>query len=314
MKHKVIRREEMLGATLTFGDHVIELDDYATTGLRITAVGPSGTGKTSALLAIMEQLVEKGWIGVIVDPEGEVEALYPDSMVETPEALGARLRARRHKLSVISVKDAVGFMPFGEEILRVVDEVRKPVVCLIDEGQVFSSAIKRSAGLGEASDVLNDFVGRGRKRGLDMLITALGMTGSLNRKIFKSQTINLIGRQADPAEWSNLANQFRGTHIGYADLMALGPSEWFCFSRTGVEKVRMQMPASMEKVAIKARQVRPALPQTYSQWDRAMQEIPTERLKALTGPVQSFLGTIVGLTPNQMISGARALADELEAR
>lgn len=314
MKHAVIRREEMLQAKLMLGSLQVDLADYATTGLRVLAVGPSGTGKTSALLAIAEQLVKQGWVAVVADPEGEIQSLYEDAVVESPDALADHLAKRDMPIMVIPVKDAFAFKPFGEAILASADAIRKPVVVLMDEGDQFSASKKRKDGMGEASDILNDFVGRGRKRGLDMLITALGYTGSLNRKVFEAQTITLIGKLADSAKWSTIANQFRGTNIGYPDLQALGTSEWFCWHSGGVEKIRMQMPAAMEKVAIKARPTRPALPQTFSQWDRAMREIPTERLKALTGPVQQFLSSIVGLTAQQVLSGARALADELEAR
>ena len=45
-----------------------------------------------------------------------------------------------------------------------------------------------------------------------------------------------------------------------------------------------------------------------------MRAIPTERLMALTDPVVELLGAIAGLTPQQMLAGARALGDELEIR
>ena len=42
----------------------------------------------------------------------------------------------------------------------------------------------------------------------------------------------------------------------------------------------MPMAQALRQVAPKARAVRRSLPATYSQWDRAMGEIPTARLRA----------------------------------
>ena len=45
-----------------------------------------------------------------------------------------------------------------------------------------------------------------------------------------------------------------------------------------------------------------------------MREIPTERLSVLTDPVINLLGAVAGLSSQQMLSGVRALQDELEFR
>ena len=81
-----------------------------------------------------------------------------------------------------------------------------------------------------------------------------------------------------------------------------------------VEIDGVPMAAALQKVAPKSKIVRRTLPATFSQWDRAMRAIPTERLMALTDPVVELLGAIAGLTPQQMLAGARALGDELEIR
>lgn len=62
----------------------------------------------------------------------------------------------------------------------------------------------------------------------------------------------------------------------------------------------------LEEGSPKAKTVKRILPATFSQWDRAMREIPTERLEALTDPVVSLLGAVAGLVPQQMLAGARA--------
>lgn len=83
MKHAVIRRDELLNATLQLGGTTLSLADYATTGVRAIAIGPSGSGKTSLGLLMAEQLSEQGWVAVLVDPEGEIASLYGDP-VESP--------------------------------------------------------------------------------------------------------------------------------------------------------------------------------------------------------------------------------------
>ena len=76
----------------------------------------------------------------------------------------------------------------------------------------------------------------------------------------------------------------------------------------------MPMAEGLMRVATKAKTVKRNLPATFSQWDRAMREIPTERLEALADPVVELLGAVAGLPPQQMMAGARALDDELESR
>jgi len=313
MKRTVIRRTEMMGATLNLGGTPIELADYATTGLLALAVGPRGFGKTNAGLLIGEQLAAQGWVSVLIDPERELESMYGDA-VASPERLRTLLNTRKQRIIVVAAKDATEFIPYGEAILEAADQERKPVYVFVDEGQLFSAAKKRTDGLGEAADIISQFGDRGRKRALDVCITALRYTGTLHRSLFSNKNLTLVGCQEDSASWSSLAQQFRGTGIDFKDLNALAPGEFFCFSRTGVEKVKMPMAEALEKVAPKAKAVKRTLPATFSQWDRAMREIPTERLTALTDPVVNLLGAIAGLSAQQMLSGARALGDEMEAR
>ncbi|MDE2392044.1 MAG: hypothetical protein KGL65_10605, partial [Rhodospirillales bacterium] len=155
---------------------------------------------------------------------------------------------------------------------------------------------------------------RGRKRAIDIFVTALRFTSTLDRLIFSSKNLTLIGCQEDPAAWSNLAPQFRGSKIEYSDLNALGPGEFFCFSRRGVEKVKMPMASALKAVAGKAKPVKKTLPTTYKQWIKAMSEIPTDRLEALDQSVIDLLSAVAGLTPQQNAAGFSALQDELECR
>ncbi len=66
MSHAVVRREELLNAKLDLGGDPIDLDDYATTGLRAVVIGPSGSGKTNAGLVVAEQLTAQGWVAIAV--------------------------------------------------------------------------------------------------------------------------------------------------------------------------------------------------------------------------------------------------------
>lgn len=313
MKHAIVRRDEMLGAQLRLGGTVIDLAEYATTGLMAVAIGPRGNGKTNAGLLMAEQLSAQGWISVLIDPESELESLYGASVADADD-LGERLASRRDPIVVVRARDATEFVPYGRAILAAAEEHRKPIFVMIDEGQLFSATKKRSADVGEAADIINEFVGRGRKRALDLFITALRYTGTLHRSIFSNKNLTLIGCQEDPTVWSALAPQFRASRIEFNDLSSLAPGEFFCFSRKGVEKIRMPMALALKAVAPKARAVKRTLPATFSQWDRAMREIPTERLQALSDPVVGLLGTIAGLSAQQMMAGACARQDELEAR
>ena len=313
MKRKVIDRSEMLGAVLQLGGTTIELADYATTGLMAVAVGPRGNGKTNAGLLMAEQLSEQGWVCVLIDPESELEALYGDA-VSDAEDLGLRLTARTEKILVVGARDAGEFIPYGRAILEVADKERKPVFVMLDEGQLFSASKKRTGEIGEAADIVNEFVGRGRKRALDVFITALRYTGTLHRSIFGNKNLTLIGCQEDATAWSALAPQFKTSKIDFRDLNALAPGEFFCMSRAGVEKIRMPMAAALKGVARQSKVVKRHLPTSFSQWDRAMRAIPADRLSRLDDDVVSLLGAVAGLSTQQMLAGAKALADEIGAR
>jgi hypothetical protein len=313
MKRDIIQRTEMHEAILDLGGAPIELADYATTGLRIVMVGPSGIGKTNAGALIAEQLAAQGWISALVDPEGELESLYGDA-VRDADALSDCLKKRDKKIIVISAENAADFLSYGNVIMEAADKYHKPIFAFIDEGQLFSQNKKRKNGVGEASDIINDLGERGRKRALDLFITAHRFTGSISRSNFTNKNLTLIGRQEDPTVWSSLAPMFRSSKIEFNDLLALSPGEFFCFSRRGMEKIKMPMAEALKKVAPKAKTVKPVLPATFSQWARAMGEIPPRRLGALTDPVVHLLGAVAGLSSQQMMAGMRALQDERETR
>ena len=97
-------------------------------------------------------------------------------------------------------------------------------------------------------------------------------------------------------------------------LVELAPGEFFCISRRGIEKVKTPMAEALKRVAPAAKAFKRALPATFSQWDRAMRNIPKERLEALTDPVMTLLGKVAGLSQKQMLAGQSALQDELEVR
>lgn len=311
MKRAVIRRTEMLDASINLGGTPIDLSEYATTGLLAVAVGPRGNGKTNTGFLIAEQLSRQGWVSILIDPEDEMESLYGDA-VKDADDLRSRLVSRKHPIIVVSAKDANAFIPYGLAILDVADEYRKPIFVMIDEGQLFSASKKKD--IAEAADIINQFAERGRKRALDLFITALRYTGSLHRTIFANKNLTLVGCQEDPTAWAALAPQFRASKIEFGDLNALAPGEFFCFSRRGVEKVRMPMAEALKKVAPKAKAVKRTLPATFIQWNRAMCEIPTERLMNLSDPVINLLGAVAGISTQQMLSGNRALQDEIETR
>jgi len=313
MKRTVVRRDEMLSATLHLGGAPIDLVEYATTGLLAIAVGPRGNGKTNAGLLMSEQLARQGWVSVLIDPENELEALYGDA-VAGPAALRSALTTRDKSILVVNARDAGEFVPYGHAILGAADDHRKPIFVVIDEGQLFSASRKRSGGVGEAADIISEFAGRGRKRALDLFITALRYTGTLQRTLFANKNLTLIGCQEDPTAWSALAPQFKASKIEFADLNALAPGEFFCFSRRGVEKIKMPMAAALKAVAPKAKPVTKALPATFNQWSRAMSEIPTEHLIALDDAVVTLLSAVAGLSPQEILAGKTALQDELEAR
>ena len=161
---------------------------------------------------------------------------------------------------------------------------------------------------------MNDFVERGRKRALDIGVTAHRFSGTLHRSVFANKNLTLVGRQEDPTAWSALAPQFKGSNIGYAQLAALSPGEFICFSRRGVEKVEMPMAKALEGRALKATRAKAALPSTFSEWDRAVREIPDDRLLALNADVVGLLASIAGLSSPQISAGQRAFNDEMECR
>lgn len=307
----VINRNEMGCAALDLGGTPIDLSEYATTGLVAVAVAPRGQGKTNAGLVMAEQLSAQGWVSVLIDPEGEMESLYGDA-VDDPEQLGLLLAERGRPIVVVSAKHAEEFIPYGLVILEAAERYRKPLFVVIDEGQLFSASKKKD--VVQATDIINQFAERGRKRSLDLFITAHRYTGSLHRTLFANKNLTLVGCQEDPTAWAALAPQFRASRIEFGDLNALSTGEFFCFSRRGVEKIKMPMALALQRVAQKARAAKRTLPSTFTQWDRAMREIPTERLLSLTDPIVNLLGAIAGLPTQQMLSGARALQDELELR
>lgn len=317
MSRAVFHREEFLRATLHLGTTDLALADYQTTGLRIVAVAPSGAGKTNAGLLVAEQLAAQGWVSVLMDPEGEMAALYgPDRVMRDVAHFEAHLRGRHHPLLVLRVRRTSEFLEYGRALMRIVDEARQPVFLLVDEGQIFSTSrrSKQDDELAQASDLLNDITERGRKRALDLFVTAHRFSGTLSRSLFQNKNITFVGRQEDPTAWSALAPQFRGSGITFRDLAALAPGEFFCFSRRGVEKVVMPMAEALAKVAPKASIVRPAVPQTFSQWDRAVREIPDDRLLALDRETVAFLAAAAPLAPSQLTTGMAALEDELQGR
>ena len=313
MARSVIRRNEMQGATLRLGGTPVTLDEYATTGLLAVAVGPRGSGKTNAGLLMAEQLSAQGWVSVLVDPEGELESLYGEA-VPTPEALADTLAKRDRLVVVVNARNADEFVPFGRAILHAADRHRAPIFLVIDEGQLFSASRRRKDGIGEAADIIADIAERGRKRALDMFITAQRFTGTLARTLFANRNLTLIGCQEDPAAWSALAPQFKASRIEFADLQALSPGEFVCIGRHGIEKIRMPMADALKTVAPKAKPATKTLPATFNQWTRAMASIPTGRLQALTDDMVNLLGSVAELAPQQVKAGQAALQDELETR
>lgn len=311
--HAVISRPEMRDAVLNFGTVKIPLADYETTGLCCVCVGPRGCGKTNAGQVLVEQLSEQGWCSLIIDPEGEMELMYGKA-VQSPGELRERLLSRDKPIVVVRAAGAEEFVPYGEVILEVADIVRKPLLVMVDEGQLFSGPQLRANSLGEAARILQDFAERGRKRAIDFFVTALRHTGSVSRSLFDSANLTLIGAQRDSRTWSSLAPQFKSVGLSFGDLSSLGAAEFFCTSTRGVEKVRMPMAAALAKVAPKAKPAKRVLPATFSQWDRAMRDMPPQRLAALTDPVVDLLGQIAGVPPVKMDAGRAALLDELASR
>ena len=202
---------------------------------------------------------------------------------------------------MVNARDAGEFVPFGRAILDAADQHRKPIFVVIDEGQLFSASRRGATAIGEAADIINEFAERGRKRALDLFITALRYTGTLQRTLFANKNLTLIGWQEDPTAWSALAPQFKASKIEFADLNALTPGEFFCLSRRGVEKIRMPMAAALKAVAPKAKPVAKTLPATFNQWTRAM-SADSDRAsvgaqRGCGGPPQHRCGTVAAAGP-----------------
>lgn len=310
-------RQHYIPATLSIGALTLRLADYATTGLRAVTVGPSGIGKTNTGLLIAEQLSTQGWVCVLMDPEGEISELYRDrgaEVVDDPEHLQLCLECREFPMLIVKTKDADDFVAYGRVVMKVANANRQPIFLFVDEGQMFSTSRGKRKMLGEASDLINDMVERGRKRNLDLFFTAHRFSNSLHRSVFTNKNLCFVGRQEDPTAWSALAPQFRGSSIGFAELAALAPGEFFCFSRRGIEKVQVPMADAVAASCPPATIVTPARPATFQQWNRAMRQIPTDRLEALTPTVVDLMTAVVGLSAEQVASGYTALSDELKAR
>jgi hypothetical protein len=317
MARKQLNREHYAGAIIEIGATTLQLQDYATTGLRVVTVGPSGVGKTNTGLVFAEQLALQGWVCVVMDPEGEIFDLYEDRggiLVTEPKDLEGKLRARTDTFLIVKAQSGDDFVEFGEVIMMVADELRQPIFLLVDEAQMFSVSRGKRKEKGEASDLINDMVERGRKRNLDLFFTAHRFAGTLHRAVFTNKNLCFIGRQEDPTAWQPLAPLFRGTSIGFGELSALAPGEFFCFSRRGIEKIVMPMAEALAANRPPAAKVAPVRPTTFSQWDRAMRKIPTDRLERLTVPAIDLMVSITGLTFEQSAAGYQALSDELKGR
>src|SRR3546814_8805841 len=100
-------------------------------------------------------------------------------------------------------------------ILEAAEKFRKPVFVVIDEGHIFSGA--KRGNTSEAACIINQFAERGRKRALDLFVTAHRYTGSIHRSLFANKNLTLIGCQEDPTAWAALAPQFRASKIEFKD-------------------------------------------------------------------------------------------------
>lgn len=316
MKRQVISRPEMKSASLTFGATSIPLADYETTGLVALAMAPRGHGKTNAGLVIAEQLSRQGWVCVLVDPEEDLEGLYGNGMADA-EDLERHLIARDLPIVVVNAPGAEAFVPYGEAILRVGDRLRKPLFVMVDEGQMFSTSRPRK-GSGrdslDATGIIRAIGERGRKRAIDIMVTAHRLTASLDRSLFSNKNLTLVGAQEDPASWKTISPHFRAAGVRYEDANALRPGEFFCLSRRGTEKVRMPVAAALAAVAPRAVSSAPRLPKNFAQWTRALDGIPTDRLVSLTDEVVDLLASVAGLSPEAVANGQAALDDELASR
>ena len=306
-------RHEMVGAQLELGNCRIDLSDYATTGLRCVMIGPSGGGKTFASLLVAEQLSEQGWVSVLVDPEGVLAPLYGGA-VRDPEHLRSLLAERTQKILVIEAKSADDFVPYGQALIEVVDTQRKPVFLVLDEGQLFSTTGNRVGGEHEASMLIRDYLDRGRKRKLDLCISALRYTASLNRAAFDSRNLTLVAHHGDSRAWAGVAPVVSHAGFSFADVSALQTGQFLVVSRHGVEKATLPMPKAVRGLVPPTKRTRTALPGSFREWDAAVGAIDDKALAQLTPDLVALMSALAGLAAAQARSGADALADEILAR
>src|SRR3546814_6886608 len=106
---------------------------------------------------------------------------------------------------VVAAGDAEAFVPYGLAILEAAEKFRKPVFVVIDEGQIFSGA--KRGNTSEAAGIINQFAERGRKRALDLFVTAHRYKGSIHRSLFANKNFTLIGCHEDPTAWAALADR-----------------------------------------------------------------------------------------------------------
>ena len=93
MSHTVIRRTEMVGASLNLGGQPLDLTEYSTTGLMALAVGPRGFGKTNSGLLMAEQLSEQGWVSILI-----VIRNTPNNLTENFLVFAKIMRERKNAL------------------------------------------------------------------------------------------------------------------------------------------------------------------------------------------------------------------------
>jgi DNA helicase HerA-like ATPase len=97
------------------------------------------------------------------------------------------LRGRHHPILVVPVRHTDDFLHYGRRA-DVVDEERKPVFLMVDEAQIFSASRKRKESIGEASDLMNDFTERGRKRALDCSSRRTGSAARCTARSSRTRT------------------------------------------------------------------------------------------------------------------------------
>jgi hypothetical protein len=194
-------------------------------------------------------------------------------------------REARSPIVVVSAEDASEFIPYGRAILEAADQDRKPIFVMMDEGQVFSAPKKREGrhrrGLRHRQPVRRARP-QARARPLPHGAALHRLAASLD---LRHKNLSLIGCQEDPTAWAALAPQFKASKIEFGDLAGARARRVLLLQPRGVEKIRMPMAEALKRVAPKAKAIKPKLPTTFSQWDRAMREIPTPRLRRSRDPV-----------------------------